>query len=83
MQTKIMEYFQRRVKIFTSEKPAWVWMLSLIGAIILLAAVVYGMLRYDYHPGRGDGFLVAFVGLIFLYCSPFSCMFSFRITNSF
>ncbi|WP_061249092.1 XrtN system VIT domain-containing protein [Leptospira alstonii] len=63
MQTKIMEYFQRRVKIFTSEKPAWVWMLSLIGAIILLAAVVYGMFRYDYHPGRGDGFLV--VGLIF------------------
>ncbi|EMY13450.1 hypothetical protein LEP1GSC043_2035 [Leptospira weilii str. Ecochallenge] len=34
MQIKIMEYFQRRVKIFTFEKPAWVWMLNLIGAIL-------------------------------------------------
>ncbi|EMY78293.1 hypothetical protein LEP1GSC060_0757 [Leptospira weilii serovar Ranarum str. ICFT] len=70
LQTKIQEYFQRRVKIFTFEKPAWVWMLSAIGAIILLAAVVYEIFTYGYHLRRGDDellffFFFGFVGLIF------------------
>ncbi|RHX88543.1 XrtN system VIT domain-containing protein [Leptospira stimsonii] len=45
MKHKIQEYFQRTVHIFQWEAPAWLWFLSLFGAILALGVTSYGLVE--------------------------------------
>ncbi|WP_210413286.1 hypothetical protein [Leptospira barantonii] len=76
IQNKIQNYFLRNVNLFTFVAPAWIWFLSLIGAIFTLAVFSYGVLELGLKNASSSEFMVFvfFGGLAILFLLLFSLL---------
>lgn len=63
IQSRIRDYFLRDVSLFTIVAPAWIWFLSLIGAIFALGIFAYALLELGFkHSGPYEFMLFGFFG---------------------
>ncbi|TGK16934.1 XrtN system VIT domain-containing protein [Leptospira kmetyi] len=76
IQNRIQNYFLRNVQIFNFAAPAWLWFLSLVGAIVVLAAFAYAILDLGMRQAGPSEFMVYFFfgGIAVLFLLLFSLL---------